>query len=67
MDPDYHAEIDHLDFLVGDDISNNFKEEKPYGMPEPKGEPVVTSAHPSVGILRDKTVWRQALMGQKLQ
>eukprot|EP00957_Ditylum_brightwellii_P042009 3180756-Ditylum_brightwellii.AAC.2 len=33
-------------------LYGNTKEEEPYGMPEPK-------VHPSIGILRDKTVWRQ--------
>eukprot|EP00957_Ditylum_brightwellii_P196403 14964672-Ditylum_brightwellii.AAC.1 len=37
----------------------NTKEDEPYGMPEPK-------VHPSVSIPRDKTVWRQVHMGQRL-
>eukprot|EP00957_Ditylum_brightwellii_P203880 15336641-Ditylum_brightwellii.AAC.1 len=56
-EPDFSMhKIEEYDWFP---LYGNTNEEELYGVPEPKGKPVVTNVHPSVGIPRDKTVCRQ--------
>eukprot|EP00957_Ditylum_brightwellii_P102692 7826313-Ditylum_brightwellii.AAC.1 len=57
QEPDFSIhKIEEYDWFP---LYGNTKEEAPYCMPDPK-------EHPSIGFPRDRTMWKQALMGQKM-